>query len=288
MTNKETILKTIKFIELNLMSDINVSDIAKEGCYSLYHFIRLFQSITGISPKRYLLQRRLTESVHRLRNSDDKVITIAFDYQFSSNEVFSRTFRKHFGINPSKVRKGEAIPAYSLTPAITEEYIFQSKKARNQEPELIELEEKVLVGVSYFVKGSLKELDLSGEWNSFMKEADLINNKSIPECYYQVQYWSENQDLEGMHFFIGAEVTSIKEISPQFVLKPIPKGTYLTFIHKGLSSTVGFTYRYIYHEFLPDTNYKLSQPFNFEYYGKDYLSPNKEQSESHLFIPVSM
>ncbi|UII77838.1 AraC family transcriptional regulator [Flagellimonas sp. HMM57] len=288
MTNKETILKTIDFIESNLTSDINVSDIAKEGCYSLYHFTRLFQNIAGISPKKYLLQRRLTESVRRLRNSKDKIAAIAFDFQFGSNEVFSRTFRRRFGINPSNVRKGGTIPAYLLTRAITEDFIFQSKKARNQEPDLIELKEKMLVGTSYFIKGNLKKLDLSKEWNSFMKEVDLINNKMIPEYYYQIQYWSENQDLEGLNFFIGVEVNSIKEISPQFVIKTIPKGTYLRVIHQGLSRNVRYTYRYIYNEFLPDTNYKLSKPFNFEYYGENYLSPNDEQSESHLFIPVSI
>lgn len=287
MNNKETILKTIKFIELNLTSDINVSDIAKEGYYSLYHFIRLFQNITGISPKKYLHQRRLTESVNRIRNTNEKIIDIAFDFQFNSHEVFSRTFKKNFGINPSNVRKGEVIPNYLMTQAITENYIFQSKKARNYEPDLIELKERYLIGVSYFIKGNLKKIDLSKEWNNFMKEVSLIDNKMNSDQYYQIQYWSENQDLEGINFFIGVEVKSIKEINPQFVIKIIPKGTYLKFIHKGLSRDVGFTYRYIYNEYLPDTNYKLKMPFNFEYYGENYLSPNNEQSESHLFIPVN-
>ena len=286
MNNKERILETVKFIESNLKSDIKVSDIAKEGCCSLYHFIRLFQSITGISPKKYLLQRRLTESIYQLRNSDEKIISIAFNYQFGSHEVYTRSFQKHFGVSPSKVRKGEVVPTHLLTQSISEQYIFQSKKARNQPPDLVELKEKFLVGVSYFKSGNLKELDLSMEWNTFMKKVHLIVNKTTPEHYYQIQYWSENQDVEGMHFFIGVKVNDIKEVNPQFVIKIIPQGTYLKFIHKGVSRNVGYTYRYIYNEFLPDTDYRLLMPFNFEYYGKDYLSPYKEQSESYLFIPV--
>ena len=286
MTNKETILKTVKFIESNLMSDITVSDMAKEGCCSLYHFIRLFQSITGISPKKYLLQRRLTESACRLRNSDENVIRIAFNYQFGSHEVYTRSFQRHFGTTPSKFRKGEAIPAHLLTRPITEDYVFQSEKARNLPPDLVELKGKILVGVSYFICGSLKNLDLSMQWNAFMKMVHLIDHKTIPERYCQIQYWSENQHVEGMHFFIGVEVNNIRMVNPQFVVKTIPQGTYLKFIHKGVSKNVGFTYRYIYNEFLPDTDYRPSMPFNFEYYGKDYLSPYKEQSESFLFIPI--
>ena len=286
MNNKERILETIKYIESNLKSDIKVSDIAKEGCCSLYHFIRLFQSITGISPKKYLLQRRLTNSIDLLHNSDEKIINIAFNYQFSSHEVYTRSFQKHFGVTPSKVRKGEVVPSHLLTQPITAEYIFQSKKARNRPPDLVEFEEKKLVGVSYFKSESLKELDLSMEWNNFMKIVHLIVDKTEGEHYYQIQYWSENQDVEGMHFFIGVEVNNIKKVNPQFVIKIIPQGTYLKFIHKGVSKNVGFTYRYIYNEFLPDTNYRLSMPFNFEYYGKNYLSPYNEQSESFLLIPV--
>jgi len=287
MNNKEKVLASIRYIESNLKSDIKVSDIAKEGCCSLYHFIRLFQSITGISPKKYLLQRRLTDSIDQLRNSDEKILNIAFNYQFGSHEVYTRSFQKHFGATPSKVRIGEVIPSHLLTQPITEGYIFQSKKARNEPPDLVELKEKKIVGVSYFKSGSLKELELSKEWSTFMKMVHSIVNRTTPEHFYQIQYWSENQEVEGMHFFIGVEVKDIKEVNPQFVVKIIPHGTYLKFIHKGLSKNVGFTYRYIYNEFLPDTDYRLSMPFNFEYYGENYLSPYKEQSETYLFIPVN-
>jgi len=286
MTNKENILRGIRYIESNLKSDIQVSDIARESCCSLYHFIRMFQSIVGISPKKYLLQRRLTESVHCLQHSNERIASIAFEYQFGSHEVFTRGFQRHFGTTPSKVMKGEVVPLHLLTNPITEDYIFQSKKARNQPPTLVEQEAQILVGISYFIKGDLKGLNLSREWSGFMNSIKLIHNKVTPENYFQIQFWSENQDIEGMHFFIGTEVQDIKNVNPQFVVKIIPKGTYLKFIHQGLSSNVGYTYRYIYQEFLPNSDYQLLLPFNFEYYGKDYLSPNNEQSESCIFIPV--
>lgn len=287
MTNKERILKAINFIELNLREEISVVGMAKESHCSLYHFIRLFQSITGISPKKYLLHRRLTESISQLQNSEIKILDLALDFQFSSHEVYTRAFQKHFGQTPSKVRKGAVIPAQNLRLPITEDYIFQSSEARNKAPELIELKEKILVGTSYF-KENLDQLDLSKEWNSFMKSADLIKHKTTPEHYYQIQYWLDNQEREGMHFFVGVEVENLKDVGPQFAIKIIPKGHYLRFIHKGLSKNVGFTYRYIYNEYLPDTEYKLISPFNFELYGEKYLSPYKEQSESYLFIPVEI
>jgi AraC family transcriptional regulator len=76
--------------------------VSREVCYSLYHFIRLFQSITGFSPKNYIQQRRLTEAVYELRDSDKKILDIAYDFQFGSHEAFTRAFRKQFHINPTE------------------------------------------------------------------------------------------------------------------------------------------------------------------------------------------
>jgi AraC family transcriptional regulator len=69
MTNKEIILKSVQFIEANLKEEINVLDMANSVYYSLYHFIRLFQSVTGYSPKTYLQQRRLSEALKELKNT---------------------------------------------------------------------------------------------------------------------------------------------------------------------------------------------------------------------------
>ncbi len=286
MTNKEVILKAVTFIEGNLKEEIDVFKVSREVCYSLYHFIRLFQSITGFSPKNYIQQRRLTEAVHELRNTDKKIVDIAYDYQFGSHESFTRAFRKQFQINPSEVRNGYSLTTMSLVNPITEDYIFQSDKVRNQPPEIIELPEKILVGISFFISDDTKITSLSKEWNCFFNEVGTIRNKTIPECYYQVQYWSDNQELGGLYFFTGTEVTEATDVNPLFVVKMIPKGKYLRFIHKGLSNKVGYTYNYIYTQFLPETDYKLTKPFNFEYYGEKYKGPCNEQSESDIYIPV--
>lgn len=288
MTNKEIILKTIRFIEENLSSEISVLDIASEGCYSLYHFIRLFQSITGISPNKYLMQRRLTEAAYQLRDTDKKVIEIAFEYQFGSHESFTRQFSKYFGISPIKIRNGHPLTNLPLYYPVSEEYIYQSGKIKDQLPELVKLDETMLAGFSFFYGNVSKISSLAKEWSQLGGEVHTIKNRIIPERYYQVQFWSENQDLGGLYFFIGVEVTATENISPQFVLKTIPKGKYLKFIHKGLVSKVGYTYKYIYNQFLPETDYKLTQPFNFEFYGKKCLGPNNEKSESEIYIPIDL
>ena len=286
MTNKETILKTIDFIEANIKTELSVLDIAREGCYSLYHFIRLFQNITHISPSKYLLQRRLTEAVYELRDTNKNIADIAYDYQFGSHESFTRAFRNYFGISPSKIRNGHSITSLPLFSPITKEYIYRSEVAHNHTPELVNLNERILVGISFFVPDNVKLTGLDKEWGQFMNAIQNISNKIYPERLYQVQFWSDSQDLGGLYFYIGVEVSELRDVDPQFVIKIIPRGRYLKFIHKGMSNKVGYTYRYIYNQYIPQTDYKLNKSFNFEFYGEKCMGPYNENSESEIYIPV--
>ncbi len=287
MTNREIILKSIQYIEKNLKNDINVMQVSQYMCYSLYHFIRLFQSVTGFSPKSYIQQRRLSDAVNELRDTSKKVSDIAYDYQFGSPESFTRAFKKQFAINPSEIRNGYPISSLFLTSCITDELLDRTKRARQTAPELIELEERTLVGISFFISDDTSVTDLSKEWGRLFREVDSINHKIVPWRFYQLQFWSDKQELGGMYFFAGTEVTKIENLNPLFVVKTIPAGNYLKFIHKGLSNKVGYTYKYIYNQFLPDTSYILNKPFNFEYYGDCYKGACNEDSESEIYIPIS-
>jgi len=286
MTNKEIIYKAVRFIEDNLKSKIDVFSVSQEVCYSLYHFIRLFQNITGFSPKSYIQKRRLTEAIDELCNSDKKISEIAYDFQFGSPETFSRAFKKQFNTSPVNIRNGKSIKLLPLVKPLTLDYIFQSGNNNYDLPEIIELSDILLVGISFFESEDSLPGDLSKQWTQFINEQHLINDTYIPERNYQIQYWSDIQELEGMYFFIGAEVKSFLNINPFFVVKTIPAGKYLHFIHKGFSNQVGLTYEYIYNRYLPDTEHRLKKPFNFERYGDKYKGPFNEHSESEIYIPI--
>ena len=52
-----SIKKALNYIENNLQEDIDLSAIAKEAGYSLYHFHRIFKGIVGDSMKDYVRKR---------------------------------------------------------------------------------------------------------------------------------------------------------------------------------------------------------------------------------------
>lgn len=95
----EYIQLMIDWIEENLKDEFSLEDLASYMGYSPYYCSFKFHQVTGISIRRYILQRRLYLSTGDLANNR-KIIDIAFDYHYSSQEAYSRTFKTVFGVSP--------------------------------------------------------------------------------------------------------------------------------------------------------------------------------------------
>jgi AraC family transcriptional regulator len=278
------IVKSIEYIEANLKNEISVLDVAKASGYSLYHFSRLFHGITGHSPKDYILRRRLTEAASELLDTKRKISDIAFKYQFNDSETFNRAFKRVFGLSPTELRHSNVTNQLPYLTAITEENIDQLHKIKNIEPEVVDLDSIYLVGLATLDRSSpalITEL-----WAHFPNEINLIQNRIIPEKYYQVVFWPDQYDLDGCFLMCAVEVTALNKVNLNLVGKHIPPARYLRFIHKGFSCKVGLTYKFIYESWLPQSNYRLSLPYNFEVYGEKFLGPDNPESESEIYIPV--
>ncbi|MBN2435528.1 MAG: AraC family transcriptional regulator [Spirochaetes bacterium] len=287
MKNREVIYRSLDLIEENLKSDMTVFALSRYFDFSLFYFSRIFNGITGFTPKAYMLNRKISEAAKEIVAGEKKIIEIAFDYGFSTPESFSRAFQKIAGDNPSVYRKQKLFSQKEIFPRLSRESIESNKFLEQQEGELVEREPILLVGIPFFYDISMKN-DLSLPWSNMTKNINLVKERIVPEKYYQVQYWFEDQDPGTLFFFVAAEVSKIDDIPIQFTAKVLPRQTYLRFYHKGRANSVGIIYRYIYETFLPDTEYRLPYLYNFEQYGDKTLEPDNEESISEIYIPVGL
>jgi len=85
--------KALKYLEDNLHSEANLEHAAREANCSTFHFFRMFEVITGISPGEYLRRRRLSEAALVLSYGDTKVIEVALRLGYDSPDAFARAFR---------------------------------------------------------------------------------------------------------------------------------------------------------------------------------------------------
>lgn len=101
------IKKSIEYIEQNLDSKIELKELADKVFLSKYYFHRVFHAMVGEPVAEYIRKRRLMEAANELLNTKDKIVDIALKYQFSSQESFTKSFKKLYGIPPSEFRRNE-------------------------------------------------------------------------------------------------------------------------------------------------------------------------------------
>ncbi|KKI91863.1 AraC family transcriptional regulator [Bacillus sp. SA1-12] len=97
----EQIQHMVDWIESHLKNQLSLDELSNYMGYSPYYCSFKFHQLTGISIRRYVLLRRLYLSTEDLANNK-KIIDVAFDYDYSSQEAYSRAFKTIFGINPKE------------------------------------------------------------------------------------------------------------------------------------------------------------------------------------------
>ena len=94
-----------EYIDLHLHDRITLKQLSTAAGYSPYHAARLFKEISGRAPFDYIRAIRLTKAAVSLRDEDEKIIDVAFDFVFDSHEGFTRAFSRAFGIPPNEYKK---------------------------------------------------------------------------------------------------------------------------------------------------------------------------------------
>jgi AraC family transcriptional regulator len=90
----------IGHVRENLNDDLSVDALAQVAGFSPFHFHRLFKSITGETINEIVTRLRLERAVALLRATPQFSITdVAFECGFKSVSVFSRAFKRQYGLN---------------------------------------------------------------------------------------------------------------------------------------------------------------------------------------------
>ena len=105
MEDEQIIQRTVEWIEENLHREIQLADVASYSGYSKFHFHRMFQSVLHMSVDQYVRTRRLAGSAVLLIHSEERILDIALNALFSSQEAFSRAFKKTYHLAPGEYRR---------------------------------------------------------------------------------------------------------------------------------------------------------------------------------------
>lgn len=95
-----------EFIDGSFHLPLDVEDIAREAAMSEYHFFRAFRAVTGTSPHRYLMARRMEAARELLLRGRSSVLEVALLTGFADAASFTKAFRKFHGFVPSHTVRG--------------------------------------------------------------------------------------------------------------------------------------------------------------------------------------
>ena len=96
---------TVNYIEQNLEERLTLDAIASEVNLSKYYLCRLFTKHLNISPRQYIIQRRIIKAKQLLKYQRSmQIVDIAYECGFASHSHFNRQFNKSVGTNPKAYR----------------------------------------------------------------------------------------------------------------------------------------------------------------------------------------
>lgn len=265
------IVGAIRFIEANLKEKLSLEAIADEVGFSKYYFTRLFAKYTGQSPYDYYRGRKLTETIKYMQHRKCKIIDAAFEFGYSSPEVFARACRGVFDMSPSTLRQQIEAGDFEGVGPISEGYLWFVNHY-NVEPSLQILDGVDLVGIGYFASSINESL-----YNMPVKQLKSFTPSNKASLFKVT--WLEKQSMGYMNF-IG-QSSEGSDDTKAVLVKRLPKMAYLVFDFNIPTDELKYFNTYIYKDYIPSSPYELLSPLQLEL----HVIEGSHRS-SKLFVPV--
>ena len=102
--DERRISAALRHIEARVDESLSIAQLARLAAMSLYHFLRTFRTLVGMTPHQFILHTRMKRAAVSLRRTSENVSAIAFAAGFGDLSTFNHRFQRIFGSSPSAYR----------------------------------------------------------------------------------------------------------------------------------------------------------------------------------------
>jgi len=95
----------IDLIHSGMRADLSLAALARTAYMSESHFSHTFKDVTGVPPKRYLIESGMARARDLLARSSMSAVAIAAELGYQSPQYFCRLFKKESGMTPLAYRR---------------------------------------------------------------------------------------------------------------------------------------------------------------------------------------
>jgi len=285
------VLQATDFIEENIDADISVSTVAGLNTLSSWHFQRVFKAYLGETIGDYLRGRRLTLAAEKMMQSPElRLLDVALNYQFSSQEAFTRAFKSHFGLSPTNFRTSREIFKTLKKPRVTREMLEHFQNGLQREPRIETIDKIHLVGIQDKISSPFVDAPDYPEiapklFEKFSNKRREIGNR-IKGISFGVMVGDDQTMMESsLNYLAMARVPEFKEIPKDMVSLTLEPQLYAVFENVGTAEKTRSTLDYIYGIWLQSTKYSRAPGYDFELFDQRYRL-NDPLSISEYYVPI--
>lgn len=98
--------RVVRMIDSDPCADLSLAALSCEARLSAYHFLRMFEEMTGVTPHQYVRRARLRRAASLLAVTPDRVLDVALECGFNDVSAFNKAFRTELGVTPRAFRHG--------------------------------------------------------------------------------------------------------------------------------------------------------------------------------------
>ena len=287
-TIRQRFLRGVDYIEAHLGEPVALADVAGAAGLSLHYFSRLFRALSGEPVGAYLRGRRLTVAAERLvagGAEPPKLVELAFDCGYDSQEAFTRAFKRCFGMTPGAYRKRRPAGRMRFRRRIDAETLAHLQEVLCMEPEIREIDSFVVAGVRERFDAETKRR-IPALWDRLLA--------LMPEIPHQRAgtyglCTNPNLDDGSFDYVAGVAVERVDRLPEAAIAESVPRQTYAVFRHKvgspDLHAELQRTIRWIWGTWLPGSDFEYLGGPDFERYPPGF-DPGKPGMFVDIAIPV--
>ncbi len=282
--------RALTYIEENLKAELDLQLISDQVKISQFHFHRIFKAVINETVMEYVRTRRLSQAFVDLLKTDKRIIDIAIDYGFESQQSFTRAFKKYFGTSPGKARKNPQSYEHNGRSTFSVKVLHNMREHQRYEPEIIKMEAIKLVGAQRIVdlKSNMDDDIATKAWDELVAKLDQIENRATKRTYGVEKYPEDYGPLNNNFEYIAAvDVTSFTKVPEGLITFELPERHYVVYTFKGIATPETMTqfFANIYGQWILNLPYEMYSDFDFELYDEHY-SPGNVDSFMRVCIPV--
>lgn len=258
---------------------------------SPFHFLRMFEVVSGLTPGEYSRRRRLSRAAVDLAAGNEKVIDVALRYGYETPEAFAKAFKRLFGLTPSEAKAPGAV--LETWPPLRLAVILKGERAMQYR--IVEKPAFEVVGWAH------RASTVGGE-----------NMNSIPKFWDECHATGRVAQLakfcgplgmlgvcaemdpkgENFTYLVAVEKAPGKAYPEGTAALKLPPATYVVFTAVGaMPHAIQNVWKQAYSEWFPSSGYEHAGTPDFEVYpgfppGDERGDPSSPKCVSEVWIPL--